>query len=87
LVNTSPDIAYIVGYVSQFMQRPTTNHLLAVKSVLRHVAGTVHLGCVYKSKKEKLRLVGYNDNDLVGDVDTRKSTIEVMYFYGDNVIS
>jgi hypothetical protein len=69
------------------MQRPTTDHLLAVKSVLRHVAGTVHLGCVYKSKKEKLRLVGYNDNDLVGDVDTRKSTIEVMYFYGDNVIS
>jgi hypothetical protein len=63
-----------MGYVSWFMERPMTEHLLAVKRVLWYVTGTVHLGCIYKRKKEKQRLVGYSDNDLVGDVDTCKST-------------
>jgi hypothetical protein len=31
LVNTRPDLAYDVGYVSRFMEKPTTEHLLAVK--------------------------------------------------------
>jgi hypothetical protein len=42
LVNTRPDLAYAVGYVSRFMENPTTEHLLAVKTVLRYIAWTVH---------------------------------------------
>ena len=37
-LNTRPDLAYVVGYVSRFMERPTTEHLLAVKRVLRYIA-------------------------------------------------
>jgi hypothetical protein len=29
-----PDMAYAVGYVSHFMEEPTTEHMLAVKRVL-----------------------------------------------------
>jgi hypothetical protein len=76
-----------MGYVSRFMEEPTTEHPLAVKRVLRYVAGTIHLGCFYKKKGEKLKLIGYNDNDLTGDVDTRKSTSGVLYFLGDSVVS
>jgi hypothetical protein len=36
LVNTRPDLAYVVGYVSRFMEEPTTEHLLAVKKVLHY---------------------------------------------------
>jgi len=52
LVNSRPDLAYSVGYISRFMEKPTTEHLAAMKRVLRYVAGTLHFGCHYKRKKE-----------------------------------
>jgi hypothetical protein len=60
LVNTRPDLAYSVGYVSRFMERPTEEHLGAVKRIIRYVAGTTHLGCQY-SRDDQMKLVGYCD--------------------------
>jgi hypothetical protein len=40
LTHTRPDLAFSVGYVSRFMQRPTTEHQQAVKRIIRYVAGT-----------------------------------------------
>ena len=85
LVNTRPDLAYSVGYISRFMENPTTEHLAAVKRVLRYVTGTLHYGCFYK--KKDAQLVGYSDNDLARDIDTRKSTTGVLFFLGDNAIT
>ena len=85
LVNTRPDLAYSVGYISRFMENPTTEHLAAVKRVLRYVTGTLHYGCFYK--KKDAQLVGYSDNDLARDIDTRKSTTGVLFFLSDNAIT
>ena len=52
LVNSRPDLAYSVGYISRFMEKPTIEHFAAMKRVLRYVAGTLHFGCHYKRKKE-----------------------------------
>lgn len=52
LVNTRPDLAFSVGYVSRFMEKPTTEHLAAVKKVLRYIAGTLDYCCYYTRKKE-----------------------------------
>jgi hypothetical protein len=41
LVHTRPDLAYSVGYVSRFLQRPTMEHEQAVKRIVRYVAGTL----------------------------------------------
>jgi hypothetical protein len=87
LVNTMPDLAYIVGYVSRFMERPTVEHLMAIKRVLRYVAGTVDLGCHYGREKEAGNLISYSDSDLAGDIDTRQSTTGVMFFLHDNLIT
>jgi hypothetical protein len=35
LAHTRPDLAFSVGYVSRFMQRPTTEHQQAVKRIFR----------------------------------------------------
>ena len=86
LVNTRPDLAYSVGYISRFMENPTTEHLAAMKRLLRYVAGTLHYGCLYK-KKEHAELTGYSDSDLAGDIDTRKSTSGVLFFLGSNIIT
>jgi len=68
------------------MENPTTEHLAAMKRVLRYVAGTLHFGCHYKRKKDP-QLVGYSDSDLAGDIDTRKSTSGTLFFLGDNTIT
>lgn len=48
LVNSRLDLAYVVGYVSRSMEKPTAEHLIAVKRTLRYVVGTVHFGCHYQ---------------------------------------
>jgi hypothetical protein len=86
LVNSRPDLSFSVGYVSRFMENPTTEHMTAVKRILRYIAGTLYFGCQYKRRKEAV-LAGYSDSDLAGDIDTRKSTSGILYFLGDNVIT
>jgi hypothetical protein len=44
LVNTHPDLAFVVGYVSHFLEEPREDHLTAVKKILRYVAGTCNWG-------------------------------------------
>jgi hypothetical protein len=44
LVNKRPDLSFSVGYVSRFMQEPHEDHLMAVKHILRYVAGTCECG-------------------------------------------
>jgi hypothetical protein len=37
-VNTGPDIGFVVGYVSKFMQEPHVDHLVAIKHILRYLS-------------------------------------------------
>src|SRR5436190_6275329 len=83
LVHTRLDLAYLVGYVSRFMETPTVEHLAAVKHILRYIAGTRTLGCFFPRKpRGDERLVGFSDSDMAGDVDDRKSTSGVLFFLG-----
>ena len=88
LVNTRPDLAYYVGYLSRFMEAPREEHLVAVNRILRYVAGTRGWGVKYCAGrgKEKLELVGYSDIDMVSEVDDRKSTSGMIYFLPDGAI-
>ena len=87
LVHTRPDLAYSVGIVSRFMENPTTEHMSAVKQILRYVKGTINLGCTYRKGNEGLILRGYSDSDMAGDVDDRKSTTGMIFYLGPNPIS
>jgi hypothetical protein len=84
LVHTRTDIAFAVGYVSRFMEFPTTEHLNAVKRILRYIMGTIDFGCHYRHGGKELRLLRYNDTDMGGDVDTRKSTTDVVFYLGSS---
>lgn len=87
LVHTRPNLAFSVGYVSRFMQDPTTKHVTAVKHILRYVAGTMHWGVRHTRGDHAAPLIGYSDSDLGGDVDNRRSTTGVAFFLGNNLVS
>nr|CCI55340.1 PH01B019A14.9 [Phyllostachys edulis] len=87
LVHTRPDLAFAVGYVSRFMQRPTTEHQQAVKRILRYVAGTSDYGLHYPRCPGAAHFIGYSDSDHAGDIDTSKSTSGILYFLGKCPIS
>ena len=87
LVHTQPDIAFAVGYMSWFMERLTMEHVQAVKRILRYVAGTLDYGLHYGRAPDTAWFVGYYDSDLVGDVDTSKSTTGMMFFLSDCLVN
>ena len=47
LVHMRPNIAFVVGYVSRFMEDPRENHWATVKRLLRYVKGMVDQGIVF----------------------------------------
>jgi hypothetical protein len=87
LVHTRLDICFAVGYLSRYMEAPTSEHWSAVKHLLRFIAGTRNLGCTYARQDTKAKIAGFSDADWVGDVDDRKSTSGVLFFLADSPIS
>jgi hypothetical protein len=88
LLNTRPDITFAVNYVSRFLEKPREDHRLAVKHLLRYVAGTLDFGVFYsRGKKRDHQLIGYSDSDYAGDADDRKSTSGMLYCLGASPIT
>jgi transposase InsO family protein len=87
LTHTRPDLAFSVGYVSRFMQRPTTEHQQAVKRIIRYVAGTLDHGLYYPRCPGEAHLVGYSDSDHAGDIDNSKSTSGILFFFGKCLVT
>jgi hypothetical protein len=71
------------------MEKTATDHLAAIKHKLRYVCGTLKLGCFYKkSEGVPVRLYGYSDSDMEGDVDdNRKSMTGVIFYLGSSPTS
>ena len=68
---TRPDLSFLVGVISQFMARPTEEHLHCAQHVLRYVSGTKDRGLLYRTGTAA-KLVGYTDADWAGNaVDPR----------------
>ena len=78
LVNTRPDICYVVNAHSEFMSEPREIHLVVVKHILRYFCGTVGHGLRYVARTE-MRLEVYFDSDWDGSTVDRKRTWE---YYG-----
>ncbi|KAJ7964061.1 Retrovirus-related Pol polyprotein from transposon TNT 1-94 [Quillaja saponaria] len=86
LTCTRPDILYVVGVVSLYMESPTSTHMKTAKRILRYLRGTLDYGLFYSSS-HIIDLVGYCDSDFAEDLDDRKSTTVFVFFMGNNVIS
>jgi hypothetical protein len=87
LAHTLPDLAFSIGYVSRFMQRPTMEHQQAVKRIIYYVAGTLDHVLYYPRCPGEAHLIGYSDSDHTGDIDTSKSTSGILFFFGKCLVS
>ena len=84
---TRPDIAAAVGVLSQYMSKPSKDHWMGVKRVLRYLKGTLKYGLKFSAQEEKPELFGYSDADWAGDVDTRRSTSGYVFQIGSGTVS
>ena len=66
LTITRPDLGYPVGVISEFMARPTEEHL----RLLWYVRGTKNRGLLYPTGTT-VQLVNYNDADWDGNAADR----------------
>jgi hypothetical protein len=88
LVNTRSDLAFIVGYVSYFLEESREDHLAAVKKILRYVPGTCNWGFWFcRKKRNQTLLTGFSDANFAGDVDARKSTTWIIFFLMNSLIT
>jgi hypothetical protein len=62
LVNTRPDICFVVNTLSQFQVEPRQEHWIAAKHVLRYIHGTINYGLRYTASKD-IQLHGFTDSD------------------------
>jgi hypothetical protein len=59
----------------------------AVKRIICFVSGTLDHGLHYPRCPGEAHLVGYSDSDHADDIDTSKSTSEILFFFGKSLVS
>jgi hypothetical protein len=62
LINTRPDICFVVNTLSQHMVEPRSVHMIGAKHVLRYIVGAIDFGLDY-IRGDGVSLVGYTDSD------------------------
>jgi hypothetical protein len=83
---TRPDLNYIVGLESQFMQVLRKPHLDGVRHTLRYVNATADYGLFYEASTE-LQVHGYVDADWAGSISDRRSTSGFMFSFGSAAVT
>ena len=85
MVCTRPDIAHAVGVMSRSMSKPRKQHWEVVKWILRYLKGSTDTCLCFTGAS--LKLQGYVDAELAGDIDSRKSTTGFAFTLGGIAIS
>ena len=85
--HTRPNLLYLVGLISRYMETPTSDHLLAENRILRYLKVTLDFGLIYLKCQIQDVLVGYSDSVFVGNVDDRRSTSGHVFFMGSSIVS
>jgi hypothetical protein len=86
LMNTRPDICFVMKSLSQYIVELRSVHLVAEKHVMRYLKSTIDYGLKYASDHE-ISLQGFANSDWVGSVVDQKSTYGCFFSMGSSVIS
>ena len=86
LVNTRPDLCFVVNQLSQAMVQPTKLFWKAGKHVLRYLKATSQFGLWYR-RIEGVKLHGFIDEDWAGSPSDQKSTYGGIFNLGSAIVS
>ena len=81
MVATWPDLAYVVGVISQYMSNPGWKHWVVVKHIFRYLRGTKDARPTFQSAN-LTKVEGYIDSDYAGNTDNWKSISSYLFTYG-----
>lgn len=84
LVNTRPNLAYVMSFVSQFSNQDQHSHWQATQRDLHYIHGTLAFGINYIGGDV---VASYSDSDWEGCIDTRHSTAGYCFTLGSGPIS
>ncbi|XP_023752689.1 uncharacterized mitochondrial protein AtMg00810-like [Lactuca sativa] len=87
LTHTRPDLSFLVGVVSRFMEKPTIKHLQVVKGILRYIKGTLNYGLTYTRSEGRVTLIRYSDSDFGKDMNDVKSTGGTAFYMNGNLVT
>ena len=85
MVCTRLDIAHAAGVVSRFLSNPSKENRVVVKWILRYLKGTSKTCLCFGTNKPML--VGCTNADMVGDVDSIKSTSGYLITFSRGAMS
>ncbi|RVW69235.1 Retrovirus-related Pol polyprotein from transposon TNT 1-94 [Vitis vinifera] len=86
LTASRPDIAFSVGVCARYQACPKESHLIALKRIIRYIAGTLELSLWYPFDTHS-DVACYTDADWAGNVDDRKSTSGGCFYIGNCLVA
>lgn len=86
MLSTRPDIAFAIGVASRKLENPSQEDIVKVKRIFRYLKGTEDCQIVYHPNSN-VKMEGYSDADLGGDLQTGRSTTGVLCMYAGGPIS
>ena len=81
---SKPNLSYLVGFVSQFMEVPRKPHLDCMQWIIWYLSATTFYALFYAANTP-LELYGYTDIDWVGSEHDRRSNKGYMFSFGSVV--
>lgn len=85
---TRPDITYVVNKLCKYMSCPNNTHWQALKHLLRYLKGTRSDGICYDYSNDTSKgIYGYTDSSFADCIDTGRSTLAYVFFYGPGLLS
>ena len=84
-VASRPDIAYAVGFLSRYLDKPTKHLWSVALKILRYLSGTKNLGPEYTGNAFN-NVEAFSDADWAGCHATRRSTSGMIVLFGGNPI-
>jgi hypothetical protein len=86
LLQSWPNIGFVVSNVSQFYMHPQKPHLDVVKHIYRYVKSTIDMGLFYWQGKDYV-LSKFSNANWAGDIDDRRSTTSYTFLLGSTPIT
>jgi hypothetical protein len=81
-----PNITFIVGVASRFMENPRYPHMKSVKRIIKYIKKTEDLELFYR-KTNKFKLIGFEDSDWYSDINYHKDTSGYAFFIEDTTLT